>query len=292
MAILVLESRQHKGFGELETAVIGHIYPTRASSLGVDDDDAVGSVGAIEGCSRGARQCTDALDVVGIDIASGVTRLTCTSKDVLGLLTRQVLHGDAVNDIQHIVVAVDRFGSAHHYTTAAARARCTGIDGHTGDLTGQRIDEIGVLNRHQGITVHLLHVVGQRFGLFLDAQSGHNDLTYIINFSLLQGDGQNTAVNPHIARVVAHITHRESRPLRCFNAETTIKISGGAHSGALDNHSRPDEGFAVLVKHLSLHLRRLDRAALRLRHRRCLHRAPSHSERQQDKAETQKHAYH
>ena len=167
--VLVLEARQDKGTRELETAVIGHIHPTRATALGRDEDDTVGGIGAIEGSRRGARQHAHALDVVGVDVGGGVTCLARTGKDTLGLLAGEALHGDTVHDIQHVVITVNGLGTAHHHAAAAASACRTGVDGHTGHLATERVDKVGVLHTHQGIAFQLLHIIGQRFDILLDA---------------------------------------------------------------------------------------------------------------------------
>ena len=153
----------------METAVVGHIYPTRAATFGRDKDNTVGGIGTIQGGCRGTSQGADALNIVRIDVTGGITRLSRTCKDAFGLLAGEVLHGNAVHDIEHIVVAVDGLGTAHHHAAAAARTCCAGIDGHTGHLARKRVDKVGILYLHQRVAAHLLHVIGQRFGFLLDA---------------------------------------------------------------------------------------------------------------------------
>ena len=146
--ILVLETWQDKRLGELETAVIGHIHSTRATALCGDEDDTVSGIGTIERGCRRPRQGTDALDVVGVDVAGGITRLTRAGKNALGLLATEVLHGNTIHDVQHVVISVDGLGATHYHAATAARTRCTGVDGHTSHLAAEGIDEVGVLHPH------------------------------------------------------------------------------------------------------------------------------------------------
>ena len=276
--VLVLETGQHKGPRELETAVVGHIYPTRTAALGRDEDDTISGVSTVQCGRRGTRQGADALDVVGVDVAGCITRLARTGKNALRLLAREVLHGDAVHDIQHVVVAVDRLGTTHHNAAAAARTRCAGIDGHTGHLSGQRVDEVGVLHPHQRIAFNLLHIVGQRLGLLLDTQGGYHHLVKDLGI-LLEVNGQSLAVNLHFLSSITHIAHSEASTLVGSYAESTVKVGDGIHIRALDTHGRPDDRVAVLVKHLPSHRRGLHRAALPLRHRSGQRSAATQNER-------------
>ena len=263
-SVLVLEAGQYEGLGELETTVVGDIYPACTTTLGGNDDDAVGGIGTVEGRRRGARQGADALDVIGVDVTGGVTRLAGSGKDAFRLLAGEVLHGDAVHDIQHVVVAIDRLGSAHYHAAAAARTRRAGIDGHTGHLARERVDEVGIRHPRQGIAFDLLHVVGQRLGLFLDTEGGHDNLTEVKSCRRFHCNRHVRAIHPHIARLITHITYGQGSTRGRTDAESPIEIGGSSHNGALDTDGSSDHGLAVLVKHLSRHRRGLYCAALHL----------------------------
>ena len=122
---------------ELEAAGVDHLGTSLLALLGGHKDHTIGGIGSVEGCCRRTGEHADALDIVGIHGRNGISRLAGTGKDTLGLVALQVVHGDTVNHVEHVVVTVERLGTTHHHAGRTSHARCTGRKLHTGHLTAQ-----------------------------------------------------------------------------------------------------------------------------------------------------------
>ena len=85
-------------------------------------------------------------------------------------------HGNTVNHVEGVVVAVDRLVTTHHHLDTATDTGSTGVDFDTCHLAGEGVHEVGVLDTGDIRVLELLHVIGQRLRLFLDTQGGNDHL--------------------------------------------------------------------------------------------------------------------
>ena len=217
--------------------------------LRCNQDDTIRSGRAIQGGCRRTGQCRDALDVVGVKHSRSVTGLAvaaigeCTLvKAALG-----VHHGHTVDDVEHVVVAVDRLGTTHHHTRGTTDARCSSVNLHTSHLTVQRIHEVGILNCHHGVGIQLLHVVGKRLGFLLDTQGGHHHLVQA--GALVVHSDHDAIAGLHFLVLETNVRDHERGSLGSVDREVTVDVGNGVSVSAFHVDGGSDNGLTSLVEH-------------------------------------------
>ena len=254
LSVGVLELGQHERIRELEAAAIGDVGLASGTFLRGDQDDTIRSGGAIEGGSRRSCQGRNALDVVGIEHRRGITRLTVSAvgESVLVETRLGIHHWNTVDDVEHIVVSVDGLGTTHHHTRGTTDARCCSIDLHTGHLTIERVNEVGILHRHHSITGELLHVVGQRLGFLLDTQGGDDHLVQAVG--IVGHRHHDTISGLELLILETYIRHHNRCTLGGFDCEVTVDVGNGFLTCARHGNGGSDDRFTSLVEHAAFHM--------------------------------------
>ena len=116
-----------------DAAVVGHLDRAAAAFLRGDDDDAVGSAGAVDGGRGGVLQHGEALDVVGVDRGERIAHAG----------TAFTGHGHAVDDDERVVVGGKGCGAADADRGAVTGLSGSGHDMQTGDLAHEGLARRG-----------------------------------------------------------------------------------------------------------------------------------------------------
>jgi hypothetical protein len=82
---------------------------------------------------------------------------------------------NTVDHVEDVVVALDGFSTAHHHAGGAANAAGASVDGHTSNLSVERVYEIDILPPEEFLGGDLLYVVTQSFFLTFDTESRDHD---------------------------------------------------------------------------------------------------------------------
>ena len=131
-------------------------------------------------------------------------------------------------------------------------ARRRGVDVHTGHLTVERVDEVGVLVGRDGIGIHLLHVVRQGFLGTFDAQ-GRNDDLLDLDGRIGQRDVESrTRADGHDTGFVADEADRQFGVVdRGGDRQGEVSVDAGGRSDgrALDQNGGSDNAQAAGILH-------------------------------------------
>ena len=134
----------------------------RTAFFGSDEDHAVGAAVAVERCGRSTRQHRQRLDVVGIDARNAVAVADARTFVIVVRLGRaERHHRNAVEYVEHVVVAEERFGAAHYHAGRTAGTRRRLVDAHAGHLADQTVHHAYVLDDADVVARNLLYVVCQ-----------------------------------------------------------------------------------------------------------------------------------
>ena len=247
-AVGVLEVGHHERGREGGVVREVHADASCRSFLRRDEDDAVGALRTVERGGRRAREHRHGLDVLRIEVGDAFEVAAVGGfVDAFGLRRPQVGHRDAVDDVQCVVVAADRLHAPHHHARGTARSGGACVDLQSGDLTGQRIDEVGVLDRIDHFAADFLDVVCQRFLLLPDAEGRHDHRVEHLVL-LLQDDLQGLPRHGNFQRLVADQRDDEyvARPgLR--QDEVAVHIDGRAGRRAFDDDAGADQSYSLSV---------------------------------------------
>ena len=146
-----------------------------AAALGGDDDDAVRRLGAVEGRRRRPLQHLDRLDVVGVEVGDAVGGVVLVGEVAAphraGHRRQTAGDGgvgkdDAVDDVQHVVGAVDGRHAAELHLDAAARGARVRLDVGAGELALERVLD--------GVGGHLADVIAPHRRRTVDEVGAHD----------------------------------------------------------------------------------------------------------------------
>ncbi len=204
-----------------ETALYVQRYPgiAAAALLGRDNHNSVGTARTVDSGRRGVLENLHALDVAG-------------RKEVY------IVHRHTVNNIQRFVRTVERGGTAHTHSHAAAGSAGGLLYRHTGSLT---LDSLG--SRHNGAVgkcflVDCRHCCSKVFTLYRAVTDNHNfvEVGYIFGKGHIHGrrSGQ-------LAAHISNIGENKSCAFRHLDAEIAVDVGGCTGTGpVLDFHAYAD----------------------------------------------------
>ena len=246
----VLELGKNERSHDLDAARHGDGELPRLSLFGRHDDGAVGRVRTVQCGRSSARQYGDRLDVLGVDVGDRVGRALRTEFGAALLGFGE--HRHAVDHVKRIGGLRNGLHTAHDDLRSAADARRRGVDVHTGHLTIERVDEVGVLVGRDGIGIHLLHVVRQGFLGAFDAQGRNDDL---LDFdgrvgqrdveSRARADGHDTGfVTDEADRKFGVVDRGGDR-----QGEVSVDAGGRSDGRALDQNGGSDNAQAAGILH-------------------------------------------
>ena len=142
-AVAVLEERQGGDAGYLRGGGEGNLGFLCRSLPGVHDDGTVRGGGTVEGGRGRAGQYGDGFDIFRVDVGDRVGLARGT--ELGGGVQDSGGHGDTVDDVDGVVVAADGLDTTHDGLRGTAHAGGRGVEDEAGDLTGERVDDIGLL---------------------------------------------------------------------------------------------------------------------------------------------------
>ena len=171
-----------------------HLLFLGAAALGRNQDDAVGSLAAVQRGRRGSLKNRHALDVLGIEVRDAVAAVAVAgvgdaSDGRIGLFGRGVQHRHTVDHIQRLVVAGHRTDAADTHFGRSARPRGARIDLHAGRLARQRKNHIRGFDGRQLPALDLVGGIGQVGIVAFEAEGRHDNLCNGLHI-LLQHDLQ------------------------------------------------------------------------------------------------------
>ena len=217
--------------------------------LGGDEDHTVGTLSTVEGRSRGARKDRHGFDVVGVEVGDTL-EVAAVGRFIraLGLARTQARKRNTVDHVEGVVLAVDRLDASHHHAGGTAGARCAGIDLKAGHLTRKGVHEVGVLDRSDDVTGHLLHVVGQRFLGALDTEGGHHDgVEHLVVFEHYDLKGCGAGYGKGLLGIADQRNFERVADLGLRQREVAVQIDGDAGRRALNQHRGADQRHALSV---------------------------------------------
>ena len=196
---------------------------------------------AVERGSRRTRQNRDGFDIFGIDVGNGLRRtVRVVSRTAFAA---EVIHRDAVDNVQCVRRLVDTLRTAHDDLRGAAHARRRGVDVHAGDLAAERIDEVDIFHGHDILAVHFLNIVRKSLFRALDTQRSHHHGIHV-HGRLPKGDPEiGAAADDDIHRLIAQVVNRK-HGLRggggYLERESAVHVGAHADRSTFDDHGYAD----------------------------------------------------
>ena len=231
-------------FGQRERGVNGRVarYVHRQTPchgrFGRDHDGAVGGYRTVEGGGRRAFQQGDRGDVVGVDRRHGVAAVALGAPVAVDLIGRDVHHqGDAVDDDQRLVRAVDRLVTAEEYFRRSARARRVRGNLQTGGLALQRVDHIDRLDVGHVIAADRFGSIGECFRLTFDTHGSHYDCVQLVGGRRHQDVQCRLTCVGHLVGVVSYVGYLQYvAGLQPFQTEFAVHVGCRSARRVLHNH--------------------------------------------------------
>ena len=248
--VAILEFRHHERFEKIRVI---RIRGTECSSLTLlrrNHNGSVRGTRTIEGRCGSSGQDRHRFDILGVQVGNSFRSAARTEFRIAAVA--HVIHRNTVDHIKGVGRLRDRLVTAHDNLGGAADTRRRGVDRDTGDLTGQGVDEIGILHIGNGARFHLLHIVAQGFFLTLNTKSSNNHLLDFGSGFFKRNVKYSTAANSHHHRLVAQKINFQ---LGCcggggyLKREGTVCASAGSHSRTFDDDGSSDNRLFVLIQH-------------------------------------------
>ena len=209
---------------EGQRAVVLHAHLVLVGLLGGDEDDAVAGAAAVEGRGSGAFEHRHRLDVVGVDAGDAVAEVETAVGP--GAAEVGIVQRHAVDDIERLVVARHLGVTTEYDARAAAGTACRLADDESGNLTGERVDDIGLFGFLQLVAFYFAHAIAQGLALALDAEGCDDDL--IEGFLVFLQDDGHAVVGFHGQRFVADVAHFQNGAWLDAQGEMAIEVSNGS----------------------------------------------------------------
>ena len=249
-AVTVLEFGHTERTQKFRVLRYGDAQRSGLALLRGDDDGSVGGIVAVKGRCGGSRQHRNRFDVFGIDVRDSFRR--APRVELRTAFAAQIEHRDTVDYIKSIRRLADGLAAAHHHFRSAAHTRRRGVYVHAGNLTVQRVDEIGVFVADDIFGIHLLHVVRQRLLRTFDTQSRYHD--GIDGLGLFaQGEVDlRTLTDENLHRsITQEIDSQHGRRGRCRNLQgvRTIEPRARTDRRALHKNRRTDHRSTGTIRY-------------------------------------------
>ena len=246
LSVLVLELRQVGNLAELHASIIadGEVAGTvLLTALRGDDDDTVSGTRAIEGRSSGTLQHGHVLNVVRVHVGD-------TTHGILMLLsqTSGALEGHTVDDVQRLVVTVDRADTTDNHRVSLTRVTRRGVDLHTCHLTCQGRGNVSHLTFGQLGIVDGLCRIAKRLLFTTDTERGDNHL--VQNLVVRKHLDTHRTGGSHIDGLHAEIRDAQrGTTRRNGQLELTVAIGHCALASANNLYGGTHDGQSVFLRH-------------------------------------------
>ena len=244
-AVAVLELREDERTDKFGVGGEGDFEFAHISATGGDDDGSVCRVASIEGGSGCSCEHGYAFDVVRVEVG-----------DALGLSTRaefhiatasEVIHRDAVDDVEGIAALFDGLGASHHDFAGSTDAGRTAVDCDSCDFSVEGVDEVGVFDGEKLFGFYLLDIVAQGFLFTAKSECGDNDFVQNIDvFAHLNVMG-GFSRNADSYALESEVAENESVGGEGFNAVASVNVGDCSRFFAFDRNACPHESFVVSV---------------------------------------------
>ena len=229
-----------------------HLYGTSVLTLlGGDEHHTVSCTGTVQGGSGRTLQHGHALDILRVDIHHTVGEGGGGAGNTIGTGVTAVDGGVIVDDTIHheqrLVVAA--LGSGVTTTDDDGRTGTggTGSLGHidTRDLTGQGVDDVGVLVLHQFVGIHLGNGVTQGLALALDTQGGDN--RFLQEFVVFLQDYLHAGGGGHVNGSIADAGNLQGGTGGGGDGESTIPVGHSTVGGSFDDDTCTRNGYSLSI---------------------------------------------
>ncbi len=214
----------------------------------------VGRLRTVEGSCGRAGEHRYALDVLGVDVCDGLGR--SLGVELRAAASAEVVHRDAVDDIQRVGRLADGLVAPEHHLGGSADSGRRGVDVHARHLAVERVDEIGVLDGGEQVGLDLLHIVAQGLLVAPDAECGDDSALKFRAF-LPERDVENPPLAnlPAYNRVAERVELERSSEEVARDEEGEMAVNVGDCSGrcSLHDNCRARNCGARAVGHRSRH---------------------------------------
>ena len=216
--------RDVDGLVERPVAVVGNDHlVARLAFLGLDQDDAIGAAGAVDGGRRSILQDLDRLDVVGIDLRPGPVERNAVEDDQRLVGSRD---GVVAADARHGVGSF-RVGTGHGNVQA-------------GHGTLQRLDEVGRRALFQLLGTERGHRTGH-VAFFLGTVTHDHGLFEHVHVFLEDNVDRTEVLDRVFLRHISDKGELQDVADLGRDRESTVSLRIGTDGSALDQHADAEE---------------------------------------------------
>lgn len=193
---------------------------------------------------RGSRTFEDGhrLDVVGVDRRDAVTEVVtaCLS----GTAEVSIVQRHAVDDIERLVVARHLGVATEQHACGTAGTTSRVLHHEAGDLTGERVDDIGLLCFREFFAFDLTETVAQCLAVTLDAKRGDDNLLEV--FAVLAEGDLHACCGFHGLGLITQIRDDEFCAGWHVDGEVAVHVGDSTLFFTFHHHAGADDWFIAV----------------------------------------------